>query len=66
MLRRRSCDQSRRYGLLVDEQVDRFRFMKENEKVMNRDGEPADGTPLLPGLTDCSFLGKNLARGMRG
>jgi DNA-directed RNA polymerase subunit beta' len=25
---------------LVDEQVDRFRFMEENEKVMNRGGEP--------------------------
>jgi DNA-directed RNA polymerase subunit beta' len=24
---------------LVDEQVDRFRFMEENEKVMNRSGE---------------------------
>ena len=30
---------------LVDEQVDRFRFMEENEKVMNRGGEPADGVP---------------------
>jgi DNA-directed RNA polymerase subunit beta' len=27
---------------LVDEQVDRFRFMEENEKVMNRGGEPTD------------------------
>ena len=26
---------------LVDEQVDRFRFMEENEKVMNRGGQPA-------------------------
>ena len=25
---------------LVDEQVDRFRFLEENEKVMNRGGEP--------------------------
>src|SRR5512133_370531 len=40
---------------LVDEQVDRFRFMEENEKVMNRGGEPADGTPLLLGITKASL-----------
>jgi len=27
------------------EQVDRFRFMEENEKAMKRGGGPADGTP---------------------
>ena len=40
---------------LVDEQVDRFRFMEENDKVMNRGGEPADGTPLLLGITKASL-----------
>jgi DNA-directed RNA polymerase subunit beta' len=40
---------------LVDEQVDRFRFMEENEKVMNRGGEPADGVPLLLGITTASL-----------
>jgi hypothetical protein len=40
---------------LVDEQVDRFRFMEENEKVMNRGGEAADGTPLLLGITKASL-----------
>jgi DNA-directed RNA polymerase subunit beta' len=40
---------------LVDEQVDRFRFMEENEKVMNRGGEPADGAPLLLGITKASL-----------
>ena len=40
---------------LIDEQVDRFRFMEENEKVMNRGGEPADGTPLLLGITKASL-----------
>jgi len=34
----------------IGEQVDRFRFIEENEKVMNRGGEPADGTPLLLGI----------------
>ena len=37
------------------EQVDRFRFMEENEKVRNRGGEPADGTTLLLGITKASL-----------
>jgi hypothetical protein len=37
------------------EQVDRFRFMEENEKVMNRGGEPADGAPLILGITQASL-----------
>ncbi|MGA7617082.1 MAG: DNA-directed RNA polymerase subunit beta' [Thermoanaerobaculia bacterium] len=40
---------------LIDEQVDRFRFMEENEKVIARGGEPADGTPLLLGITKASL-----------
>ncbi len=40
---------------LVDEQVDRFRFMEANEKVIARGGEPADGTPLLLGITKASL-----------
>jgi len=40
---------------LIDEQVDRFRFMEENEKVIGRGGEPADGTPLLLGITKASL-----------
>ena len=40
---------------LVDEQVDRFRFVEESEKVVNRGGEPADGTPLLLGITKASL-----------
>src|SRR5207245_11642191 len=40
---------------LVDEQVDRFRFREENEKLMNRGGEPADGTPLPLGITKASL-----------
>jgi hypothetical protein len=41
--------------LFVDEQVDRFRLIEENEKVMNLGGEPADGTPLLLGITKASL-----------
>jgi len=40
---------------VIGEQVDRFRFMEENEKVMNRSGEPADGTPLLPASPKASL-----------
>jgi len=40
---------------LIEEQVDRFRFVEENEKVMSRGGEPADGTPLLLGITKASL-----------
>jgi DNA-directed RNA polymerase subunit beta' len=39
----------------IGEEVDRFRFMEENEKVMNRGGEPTDGTPLLLGITKASL-----------
>jgi len=40
---------------LIDEQVDRFRFLEENEKVIARGGEPADGTPMLLGITKASL-----------
>jgi DNA-directed RNA polymerase subunit beta' len=41
---------SRRYRLPYRRAGQSFRFMEENEKVMNRGGEPADGTPRLLGL----------------
>lgn len=36
---------------LVDEQVDKFVFQEENEKVMRRGGKPAKARPLLLGIT---------------
>jgi len=36
---------------LVDEQVDRFAFQQENEKVIRRGGKPAKARPLLLGIT---------------
>jgi DNA-directed RNA polymerase subunit beta' len=36
---------------LVDEQVDKFVFQAENEKVMKRGGKPAKARPLLLGIT---------------
>jgi DNA-directed RNA polymerase subunit beta' len=41
---------------LVDEQVDRIRFMAENERVITEDGgRPATGRPMLLGITKASL-----------
>jgi DNA-directed RNA polymerase subunit beta' len=37
--------------LLVDEQVDKFIFQEENEKIMRKGGKPAKARPLLLGIT---------------
>ena len=36
---------------LVDEQVDKFIFQEENEKVLKAGGKPAKARPLLLGIT---------------
>ncbi|MDH3627144.1 MAG: DNA-directed RNA polymerase subunit beta' [Acidobacteriota bacterium] len=40
---------------IVDEQVDRFRFVRENERVLEDGGVPARGRPLLLGITKASL-----------
>ena len=40
---------------LLEEQVDRFRFTDENERVNNDDGEVAQAEPLLLGITKASL-----------
>jgi DNA-directed RNA polymerase subunit beta' len=40
---------------LLDEQVDRFRFMDENQRVVDNDGEPSQADPLLLGITKASL-----------
>src|SRR4051812_27097499 len=40
---------------LIEEQVDRFRFMEENERVIANGGRPAQGRPLLLGITKASL-----------
>jgi DNA-directed RNA polymerase subunit beta' len=40
---------------LIEEQVDRFRFMEENERVIASGGRPATGRPLLLGITKASL-----------
>ena len=41
--------------LLVDEQVDRFKFQEENARVKKESGKPASGRPLLLGITKASL-----------
>jgi DNA-directed RNA polymerase subunit beta' len=40
---------------LIDEQVDKFRFLEENERVISSGGRPAQGRPLLLGITKASL-----------
>jgi DNA-directed RNA polymerase subunit beta' len=40
---------------IVDEQVDKFRFQRENERILAEGGEPAKGRPLLLGITKASL-----------
>jgi DNA-directed RNA polymerase subunit beta' len=40
---------------LVDEQTDKFRFLEENERVIQAGGRPATAQPLLLGITKASL-----------
>ncbi len=40
---------------LVDEQVDKWRFSEENDRVLAAGGQPAIGRPLLLGITKASL-----------
>ena len=40
---------------LLEEQVDKFRFQEENERTITADGKPAEGRPLLLGITKASL-----------
>ena len=42
-------------NFLLEQQVDRFKFREENERVMKEDGRPATGRPLLLGITKASL-----------
>ena len=41
--------------LLLEEQVDKFRFAAENERALAEGGQPATGRPLLLGITKASL-----------
>jgi DNA-directed RNA polymerase subunit beta' len=40
---------------ILEEQVDKFRFQGENERVIGEGGQPATGRPLLLGITKASL-----------
>jgi len=40
---------------LLDEQIDKFRFREENDRVMGLGGKPSTGRPLLLGITKASL-----------
>ena len=40
---------------LIDEQVDRWHFQEENERVLGAGGQPAIGRPMLQGITKASL-----------
>ncbi len=40
---------------IVDEQVDKFRFQGENERILAEGGQPSTGRPLLLGITKASL-----------
>jgi DNA-directed RNA polymerase subunit beta' len=42
-------------GFLVDEHVEKYVFEEENERVMGKSGKPAQGEPLLLGITKASL-----------
>jgi len=42
-------------SFLLEQQVDRFRFREENERVIAQGGRPATGRPLLLGITKASL-----------
>src|SRR5437764_1175380 len=42
-------------NFLLEQQVDRFRFREENDKVQANGGRPATGRPLLLGITKASL-----------
>jgi DNA-directed RNA polymerase subunit beta' len=42
-------------SFLLEQQVDKFRFREENERVIANGGKPATGRPLLLGITKASL-----------
>ncbi len=40
---------------LLEEQIDKFRFREENDRVIREEGRPATGRPLLLGITKASL-----------
>jgi DNA-directed RNA polymerase subunit beta' len=55
MLKKVKIEDSGDTDFLSAQQIDRWRFQKENQKVIKRGGKPASATPLLLGITKASL-----------
>ncbi|MBN1614128.1 MAG: DNA-directed RNA polymerase subunit beta' [Deltaproteobacteria bacterium] len=55
MLRRVKVTEPGDTSFIADEQVERYRFQEENERVTAKGGKPAIGKPLLLGITKASL-----------
>jgi DNA-directed RNA polymerase subunit beta' len=55
MMRWMKVDEVGDTDFLLGQQVDRFEFQKENEKVLMAGGQPAIGRPLLLGITKAAL-----------
>jgi DNA-directed RNA polymerase subunit beta' len=55
MLRRVRIKEVGDTNFLIDEQVEKYQFEKENSRVMERGGQPAVAEPMLLGITKASL-----------
>ena len=55
MMRWRKVEDVGDTQFLLEQQVDKFRFAEENERVIAQGGRPATGRPLLLGITKASL-----------
>jgi len=55
MLRRVMIKDPGDASFIADEQVERFRFQEENDRVVAKGGRPAKGEPILMGITKASL-----------
>jgi DNA-directed RNA polymerase subunit beta' len=55
MLRRVMIKDPGDTAFISDEQVERFRFQEENDRVVAKGGRPAKGEPILMGITKASL-----------
>ena len=55
MLRRVEVTDPGDTRFLSGEQIDKFRFMHENERVVSKGGKPAQGRPILLGITKAAL-----------
>jgi DNA-directed RNA polymerase subunit beta' len=55
MLRRVKVVEPGDSSFISDEQVERYRFQEENERVVAKGGQPAIGKPILLGITKASL-----------